>query len=250
MKSRTSVQLSICIPLLVPALCGTLVVVPAEGSPQLPDDITLTLRTLADEEKPVSETDFRNAIQRVEELAELLQATRYREELREALRKLGYGEHDPLFRTSLNGFEQRQIDLDDADEFKRGSFAFSLRNAGQILTPDPFDGWIKVQKQIDAFEPTMSGARRIVARGSVLAANTGGNIPIDVFRKLSKRWRDAVSKATEAYEHALAIRAVEYSDGELTPAPQNFRFILDGGRYAVICAMATCSSPSDHGPEW
>ncbi len=247
MKLRTSVQLSICLRAFAIVLCGTLVRFPAESSPQLPGDLSRRLRTLADEQKPVSEAELRNAIQRVEQLAESLQTRTYREELRDALRKLGYGEHDPLFRTSLNGFEEREIDLDDADEFKRGAFAFGLRSAGHVLSPDPFDGWIEVQKQIDAFEPTMAGARRIVARGSVLAADTAGSIPLDVFRKLSKRWRAAVSRATEAYEHALAIRAVEYNDGELIPAQQSFRYIFDGGRYAVICAMDACSSQSaDH----
>jgi hypothetical protein len=248
-ESCSSLQSFILRRCLALVLCAAFAAVPGGSFPQLPSDAAPRLRTLAGDESPVGEAEVRKAIQRVEELAVSLQARAYREELREALRKLGYGEHDPVFRTSLNGFAQRQIDLDDADEFKRGAFAFSLRSAGQRLTPDPFDGWIKIQKQIDAFEPTMSGARATIARGGILAAEGPGNIPIDTFRKLSRRWRDAVSKATEAYEHALAIRAVEYSGGELTPAPQNFRFILNGGRYAAICASEVCSSPPARGPQ-
>jgi len=158
------------------------------------------------------------------------------------LSNLGYGPHHPLFRTNLNGFEQRQIDLEDADEFKMGSFAFALRSGGQPLSPDPFDDWVEVQRQLEAFEPTPDRARRIVARTSILAANTTANIPVDVFRKLSKRWRSAVVKATDAYENALAIRAVQYVDGQFAPAPQTLKFILYGGQYAIVCPMGACAS--------
>ena len=184
----------------------------------------------------VSEADLDGAIQRVERLARDLEAgpKTYREHLHAALYKLGYGRHDPLFRTSLNGFEQDQIDLDDADEFKMGLFAFSLKSAGQALNPDPFDDWLDVQKLLESFEPTLEQARTVVARAGLVAVHSDRNIRLEAFHKLRKRWSAAMLQAMQAYEHALAIRAVLFHDGEMVPAPQTFRLILDGGRYAVV----------------
>jgi hypothetical protein len=186
--------------------------------------------------RAVSEADLDGAIQRVEQLARDLETgpKTYSVHLHRALYKLGYGRNDPLFRTSLNGFEQDQIDLDDADEFKMGAFAFSLKRAGQALNPDPFDDWLDVQKLIEAFEPTLEQSRTVMARAGIIVLHSDRNIRLDAFQKLRKRWSAAVFQAMQAYEHAMAIRAVLFSDGEMVPAPQNFRLILDGGRYAVI----------------
>jgi hypothetical protein len=243
MDSPASVRRSsLCCLLLVFLCCGTFIPLSAEGFPQAPSAVDANFKTPTGSERHLTESDLREAIQRVEELAKALEARTYRQHLREALSNLGYGLHHPLFRTSLNGFEQRQIDLEDADEFKMGSFAFSLRSGGQPLRPDPFDDWLEVQLQLEAFEPTLDRARRIVAGTSILAANTTANIPFDVFRKLSKRWRSAVVKATDAYENALAIRAVQYVDGQFAPAPQTLKFILYGGQYAIVCPMGECAS--------
>jgi hypothetical protein len=192
--------------------------------------------TLEHAGRPVSEADLRDAIQRVEELARDLEAgpKTYREHLQTALHKLGYSRYHPLFRTNLNGFEQSQIDLEDADEFRMGAFAFSLKSGGQPLNPDPFDDWVEVQKGIERFEPAMDEARKAVARAGTIAVNSTGNIRLEVFQKLRKRWSAAVVKAMQAYEHALAVRAVVFSDGKMVPAPETFRFIYDGGRYAVV----------------
>jgi hypothetical protein len=233
MEHRVSIRL--CGLLFVFHCCRTFALVPGEGLPQEPKEVVPDLRKS-------SEADFRDAIQRVEDLAQVLEARTYREHLQEALHKLGYGPYHPLFRTSLNGFEQHQIDLEAADEFKMGSFAFLLKSEGQVLSPDPFDDWLKVQKRLEIFEPAMEGARNAVARTGILAANATGNMPVEVFRKLSKRWRAAEVRATSAYEHALAVRAVLYSDGELTLAPQTFRLVLDGGQYAVVCVSGACTS--------
>lgn len=186
--------------------------------------------------RAVSEADLDGAIQRVERLARDLEAgpKTYSEHLHRALYKLGYGRNDPLFRTSLNGFEQDQIDLDDADEFKMGAFAFSLKSAGQALNPDPFNDWPDVQKLLESFERTLEEARTVVARAGILSVHSDRNIRLETFQKLRKRWSAAVVQAMQAYEHALAIRAVLFSDGQMVPAPQTFRLILDGGRYAVI----------------
>jgi hypothetical protein len=230
--------------LLISCCCVTFAFVPDEGSPQAPSQIAPAHRTLEQAGLSVAEADFREAIHQVEELAKGLETgpKTYREHLHTALYKLGYGLHHPLFRTSLNGFEQDQIDLEDADEYKMGSFAFSVRSAGQVLSPDPFDDWVGVQQRIDSFEPTMDSARRAVARTGTIAFNSAGNIPLEVFHKLNNRWRAAVVQATEAYEHALAIRAVLYSDGEMVPAPQSFKFLYDSGRYAVVCVFGACTS--------
>ena len=244
MQSLLSACLSpLCGPWFVFLFCAALVLVPAEGSTQQPDEVAPALKTPADSVRAPNEVDFLDAIQRVEELAQGLEARAYRDHLQEALLKLGYSRYHPLFRTSLNGFERRQINLEDADEYKMGSFAFSLKSAGQVLSPDPFDDWLKVQSRLDTFERTMEGARNVVAHANILAVNTTGNMSLEVFRKLSKRWRTAVGKATDAYEHALAVRAVLYSDGELRPAPETFRFIIDGGPYALVCGFGVCNSP-------
>jgi hypothetical protein len=223
--------------------CAALALVPAEGSTQQPDEFPPALKTPADSVRAPNESNFLDAIQRVEELAQGLEAKTYRDHLQEALLRLGYSQYHPLFRTSLNGFERRQINLEDADEYKMGSFAFSLKSSGQVLNPDPFDDWLKVQSRLDTFERTMEGARNVAAHANILALNAAGNMSLEVFRKLSKRWHTAVSKATDAYEHALAVRAVLYSGGELRPAPETFRFVVDGGQYAVVCGFGVCNSP-------
>jgi len=206
-----------------------------EGSPQTRPQI-----------QAVSEADFRSAIQSVQDLARGLETgcKTYREKLDLALQKLGYGPYHPLFRTSLNGFELDQIDLEAADEFKMGSFVFSLKSSGQPLAPDPFDTWAQVQKRLDSFESTLDSARKVVTHADVYAFNSSGNIPREVFQKLKERWRVAVTQATQAYEHALAVRAVLYEDGEMVPAPETFRFIYGGGKYAVICLFGQCTGQS------
>jgi hypothetical protein len=214
MEIRAPIRwLALCVPLLLPLSAA-------------PEPAT----------RAVSEAELDGAIQRVEQLARDLEAgpKTYSEHLHRALYKLGYGPYDPLFRTSLNGFEQDQIDLDDADEFKMGSFAFSLKSAGQSLNPDPFYDWLDVQKLLESFEPTLEQARTVVARAGIMAVHSDRNIRLEAFHKLRKRWRAALAQAMQAYEHALAIRAVLFSDGQMVPAPQAFRLILDGGRYAVV----------------
>lgn len=252
-------EMEIPVPIRRLFLCGVLFLfydcvsfasVQEEHSSQAPGEVSPALQTPENTRRPVSEADFLDAIERVEELARDLEAgpKTYREHLQTALYKLGYGRYHPLFRTSLNGFEQDQIDLEDADEFKMGSFAFSLKSAGQPLHPDPFDDWVDVQRLIESFEPTMDDARKVVARAGIIAVNTTGNIRLEVFQKLRKRWSAAVAQAMQAYEHALAIRAVLFSDGEMVPAPETFRLIYDGGRYAVVCVFEACSSqPASNG---
>lgn len=195
---------------------------------------------------PVSEAELRSAIESVEELDRGLETgcKAYRESLNVALHKLGYGPYHPLFRTSLNGFEQDQIDLEAADEFKMGSFAFSLKTSGQPLTPDPFNEWAQVQNRLDRFEATVDSARKVVTRADIYVFKSTDNTPREVFQKLKKRWRAAVAHANQAYEHALAVRAVLYDAGEMVPAPETFRFIYEGGKYAVICLFGQCPDQS------
>jgi hypothetical protein len=239
-------RLSLCGLLSLFHACVSFASVQDERPLQAPAEVALAPGTPELRRRPLSEADFRDAIQRVEELALDLEAgpKKYREHLQAALYKLGYGRYHPLFRTSLSGFEQDEIDLEDADEFKMGSFAFSLKSAGQPLSPDPFDDWVEVQKQIESFEPTMDDAREVVARAGMIAANSTENIRLEVFQKLRKRWGAAVLRAMEAYEHALAVRAVLFSNGEMVPATETFRLIYDGGRYAIICVFEACTSQS------
>jgi len=223
--------------LLVFCSCGGLANVREEGFPQaLSAKSTPTTR-------PVNERDFRGAIQDVQDLARALETgcKAYRENLALALHRLGYGPYHPLFRTSLNGFELDQIDLEAADEFKMGAFAFSLKTAGQRLNPDPFEKWVQVQKRLDTFEKTLDAARGIVTRADIYALNSPENIPREVFLKLRKQWLAAVTHANDAYQHALAVRAVLDENGELVPAPESFRFIYDGGKYGVICLFGQCA---------
>jgi hypothetical protein len=242
MKSRrfSSLRLSSLIALLVCSRPG-FAFVPEEGLPQASNE-----KLMATHAEPVTELDFRSAILRVQDLAWGLETgcKAYRQNLDLALHKLGYGPYHPLFRTSLNGFDLDQIDLEAADEFKMGSFAFSLKSSGQTLTPDPFEQWVQVQRRLDTFEKTLDGARRVVTRAGIYAFNSKDNIPREVFVKLRKQWLAAVAHATEAYEHALAVRAVLDDDGEMVPAPESFRFIYDGGKYGVICLFGQCSDQS------
>ena len=201
--------------------------------------------------EPATEAEFRDAVQQTEQLARGLQIglKRYRNNLLEALRQQGYGPYHPLFRTSLNGFQQNQIDLEDLDEFKMGQLAFTLQNAGTSLKPDPFTEWMEVQNWLARYETTMDDARSVVARTNIFVAHSRQNIPLEVFQKLRKRWRTAVQQATGAYEHATAVRAVQFEDGAMVPAPANVRFIPGGGQYAVICGFNSCAShpASDRG---
>jgi hypothetical protein len=47
---------------------------------------------------------------------------------------------------------------------------------------------------------------------------------------------------TEAYEHGMAVRAVMYLDGETVAAPETFRLLSRGGRYAVIGGFEVCTT--------
>lgn len=227
--------------------CGvSFALVWGEEPSQAAGEVVSTHRPSEQTRQPASEADFQAQVQHVEQLARSLEAglKTYRQHLQTAMQQQGYGLHHPLFRTHINGFEQDQIDLEDADDYKRGLFAFSLKNAGQPLEPDPFGDWVEVQKWLDSFEATMDDANRVVARAHILVANSTENIPRDTFQKLRKRWQAAAGQATDAYEHAMAVRAVQYIDGETVPAPETFRYIYGGGRYVVICGFVVCSPQS------
>ena len=200
-------------------------------------------------DKPATEAELRAAVDDINQLAHALQSglKRYREHLLAALSQQGYGPYHPLFRTSLNGFEQDQIDLEDLDQFKMGAFAYMLQDMGTRLDPDPFSDWMEVQKNLAVFEIRMSNARRVVARTNIYVAHSDQNIQPDLLRKLRKHWLATAEQARNAYEHAMAVRAVKFEDGEIVPAPANVRRIFGGGRYAVICAFNVCTSqPAIH----
>jgi hypothetical protein len=201
-------------------------------------------RPLADIEQSVTEAEFRSAVQNAEQLAHGLQAglKKYGSDLQTGLQRQGYGPHHPLFRTKVNGFEQDQIDLDALDQFKRGRFALRLQRSGVTLEPDPFADWAEVQVWLDSFTAIMDQARSIVVRASVVAANTGEGIPIETYRALKKRWRAASDHVSDAYQQAMAVRAVEVRGGALMPVEATVRMIRGGGRYAVICLFQFCTS--------
>jgi hypothetical protein len=227
--------------------CGVSFADVREDDPsEAPGEVASTYSGSDQTRKPASEADFREEVQRVEQLARGLEGRlkAYHEHLQTAMLKRGYGPYHPLFRTHVNGFLLDEIDLEDADEYKRGSFAFSLKAAGQALDPDPFSDWVAVQNWLDGFEATMDNARIVLARADLFVANSTENIPREVFQQLRKRWRAAAAQAMEAYDHAMAIRAVSYIGGETVPASQSYRFIRGGGRYGVICAFGVCSSQS------
>lgn len=224
--------------------CVSSALVREDNPSQAPGDVASGYTGSDQTRKPASEADFRGEILRVEQLARGLEGglKAYHEHLQAAMQKQGYGPYHPLFRTHVNGFQLDQIDLEDADEYRRGSFALSLKSAGQPLDPDPFGDWVAVQNWLDRFEATMDNARIVMARADLFVANSTENIPREVFQQLRKRWRTAAGQASEAYEHAMAVRAVLYLDGETIPVPQSYRFIRGGGRYAVACAFGVCSS--------
>jgi hypothetical protein len=194
--------------------------------------------------EPATEAEFRDAVQHAERLARGLQfeLKRYRQHLHAAMLQQGYGLHHPLFRTSVNGFKQNQVDLDDLDEFKMGRFAFQLQTEGKTLEPDPFLTWTEVRNWLAQYQTTMDDARSVVARTGLFVAHGEQNIPREVFERLNKRWRKAVQQAALAYQHAAAVRAVEFEDGAMVPAEANVRLIPGGGRYAGFCAFKICTS--------
>ncbi len=223
--------------------CASFATARADNPPEAPGDAA-SIHSASDQtRKPASEADFRQEVQHVEQLAQGLAGgiKTYHEHLQSAMQKQGYGPYHPLFRTHVNGFQLDQIDLEDADEYRRGSFAFSLKTAGQSLDPDPFGDWAAVQKWLDGFEATMENARIVMARADLYAANSTENIPREAFQQLRKRWREVALQASQAYDHAIAIRAVLYIGGEPVPVPQSYRFISGAGRYGVICAFGVCS---------
>ena len=204
-----------------------------------------------DIDRPATEAELRSALADVDQLTRSLQddLTRYRKHLQVALWRQGYGPYHPLFRTSLNGFEQDQIDLEDLDEFKMGELAYVLQDMGTALSPDPFCDWRKVQKSLAEFEERMNNARRVVARSNIFLADSDQNIPPGILRQLRKHWLVIEERATAVFEHAMAVRAVEFDDGEIVPMPANVRRIYGGGRYAVICAFSVCTTQPSAGGE-
>ena len=203
-------------------------------------------RRWSDIEKPATEAELQVAVNDIEQLSRLLRAglEKYRERLVAALWHQGYGPYHPLFRTSVNGFAQDQIDLEDLNEFKMGALAYRLQDAGTLLDPDPFAYWKEVQNNLAEFEKRIDNARRVVARSNIFDAHTGQNIPPKALRQLRKRWLVTVEQATNAYEHAMAVRAIDFQDGEIVPAAARIRRIFGGGRYGVICAFSVCTSQS------
>ena len=209
-------------------------------------------RRWAEIDKPATEAELRTAIEDVEQLSHDLQSglKRYRYHLLAALAQEGYGRYHPLFRTSLNGFQQDQIDLDDLDEFKMGEFAYTLQSAGILLDPDPFADWIEIQKRLEIFDTRLNNAWRVVARSNIFVVHNADNIPRDTLRKLRKHWAAILDQVTNAHEHAMAVRAVSFEHGDMLPTPPNVRRLFEGGRYVVICGFDVCTSQPDvHGPE-
>ena len=204
-------------------------------------------RRWAEIDKPATEAELRTAIADIEQLSHDLQGglKRYRDHLLAALAQEGYGAYHPLFRTSLNGFEQDQIDLDDLDEFKMGEFAYTLQNAGRMLDPNPFADWKEIQKSLEVFDARMNYTRSVLARSNIFIAHSRNNIPRDNLRKLRKQWAATQDHVVNAYGHAMAVRAVSFEDGEIVPVPANVRRVFGGGRYAVICAFGVCTSQPD-----
>ena len=204
----------------------------------------LAQRGAAEIEEPATEAQLRAAIADIDELARGLQngLKRYREHLQAAMREQGYGPYHPMFRTSLNGFEQEEIDLEDLDELKMGVFAYTLQDAGTALNPNPFADWREVEKYLADFEIRIDRARSVVARSNILAAHNERNIPPEALRKLRKRWLSTLEQATNTYGHALAVRAVKFENGEMVPAPPKVRRIFERGRYATICGFSVCTS--------
>lgn len=208
-------------------------------------------RRWAEIDKPATEAELRTAIEDIGRLAHDLQTglKRYRDHLLAALAQEGYGPYHPLFRTSLNGFEQDQIDLDDFDEFKMGEFAHSLQEMGTVLAPDPFADWREVQRNLVQFEARLNNAWRVVARSNIFEAQSDRNISRQSLRKLQKRWAATETQAINAHDHAMAVRAVEFQNGEAVSVPANVRRIFGGARYAVICAFSVCTSQPDRDDE-
>jgi hypothetical protein len=194
------------------------------------------------EAHPVSEEALRESVAHVEQMSKDLQAglKTYHQQLLVSMFKLGYGQYHPVFSTRVNGFETRPFNLEDFAEFKMGRLAFDLRSQGTQLVPDPFLVWADVQRLIDDFNDTIDNARRVVVRTSIVDSNSSQNIPDEDFRKLMSRWRAAVKRANDQYEHALAVRAVLYEKGELVPAPPTIKWSSGGTNAATICGFGIC----------
>lgn len=191
--------------------------------------------------QPVTEADLRSAVQRVEQLAKDLRTELkcYHDHLESAMWRLGYGPYHPLFRTNVNGFFQEQFDLADFDQHKMGSLALDLKKQGKALMPDPFIDWVEIQSLLDNYQATVDGARKVVARTDIVDASSDQNISAEAFAKLKKRWREAVLQAGLAHDHAMAVRAVQFENGEMIPAESTIR-LLPGGKAATICFMNVC----------
>jgi hypothetical protein len=115
---------------------------------------------------------------------------------------------------------------------------------GTLLDPNPFADWKEVLKNLAEFDAKIDNARRVITRSNIFDAHSGQNIPPKVLRQLRKHWLVTVEQATNAYEHAMAVRAVDFEDGEIVPAAPKVRRIFGGGRYGVICAYNVCTSQS------
>lgn len=194
------------------------------------------------EAHPVSAAAMREAVERVEQITKDLQAglKTYHQQLLGSMFKLGYGQYHPVFSTRVNGFETRPFDLEDFNEFKMGRLAFDLKSQGTELMPDPFIAWANVQQHLSAFNDILDKARRVVVRTSIVDANSSQNIPDEDFRKLMNRWRAAVKRATDQYEHAIAVRPVQYEKGVMVPSPPSIRWSSGGTNAATICGAGIC----------
>ncbi len=203
------------------------------------------LLTAANAGQPAaSESELRKAVQSAENLAQELRSglKSYHDHLVAAMYRLGYTQYNPLFRTNLDGFSENQIDLEALDEFKMGRLAFELRSEGKQLAPDPFLDWAQVQSVVEEFPKTLETARKVVMRADIIDASSTENIPTDTFRKLRNRWRAALREASDSYDHARAVRAVQFENGAMVASPVSIRSIPGASPYAVACGFRMCSA--------
>lgn len=167
---------------------------------------------------PVTEAEFRGAINQVEELARSLdqEIKIYREHLKAAMEKYGSGFYDPALRQKLAGFaaDIQSGDPDQTENMRMIIFASLLKTAGVHLDPDPLRDWGEIQKHLDDFQNTVDNARLVVTRGNIFVAGSTENIPLKELRKLTKQWHEALKHAEKQRAQAESIRPVNLKPGE------------------------------------
>jgi hypothetical protein len=159
---------------------------------------------------PVTETEIRDAIQNVQDLANGLQKNlaTYHEHLKRAMKTYGQGFYDPVLHRKVDGFDEdiQTGDPGQTESAKLAIFGSLIETAGIRTDPDLLRDWADVQRLLDRYQSVVDKSGALFNRSLMYVAGSDTNIPAGVMKKLTNEWRNAANKAEEERNRARSAR--------------------------------------------